>query len=61
MGAPKSAITPSPVYWLIVPSNRWTSAVISSKHRSTMRCTSSGSSFSARVVKPAMSAKRTVT
>src|SRR5881409_3748629 len=40
MGAPKSAMTPSPVYWLIVPSNRWTSAVISSKQRSMMPCTS---------------------
>ena len=37
MGAPKSAITPSPVYWLMVPSNRWTSAVMSSKQRSMMR------------------------
>src|SRR2546430_7308260 len=61
MGAPKSAMTPSPVYWLIVPSNRWTSAVISSKQRSMMPCTSSGSSFSASVVNPATSAKRTVT
>src|SRR5712691_4465823 len=54
-------MTPSPVYWLIVPSNRCTSAVISSKQRSMMPCTSSGSSFSASVVNPATSAKRTVT
>ena len=61
IGAPKSAITPSPVYWLIVPSKRWTSAVISSKQRSMIAVHSSGSSLSASAVKPAMSAKRTVT
>src|SRR5262249_33115818 len=61
MGAPNSAITPSPVYWLTVPSNRGTSAVISSKHRSMIRWTSSGSSFSAMGVKPATSVKSTVT
>ena len=41
-----------PVYWLIVPSKRCTSAVISSKQRSMIRCTSSGSRRSASVVKP---------
>jgi hypothetical protein len=61
IGAPNSAITPSPVYWLIVPSNRCTSAVIRSKQWSMIWCTSSGSSFSAMVVNPATSAKRTVT
>src|SRR5207253_5074420 len=61
IGAPKRAITPSPVYWLIVPSNRCTSVVISSKQRSMIRCTSSGSSRSASVVNPATSAKSTVT
>ena len=60
-GAPKSAMIPSPVYWLIVPSKRCTSAVISSKQRLMMRWTSSGSSFSASVVKPATSPKSTVT
>ena len=31
MGAPNRAITPSPVYWLMVPSKRCTSAVMSAK------------------------------
>ncbi len=61
IGAPNSAMTPSPVYWLIVPSKRWTSAVMRSKQPLMMRWTSSGSSFSARRVKPATSAKSTVT
>jgi len=28
IGAPKSAITPSPVYWLMVPSKRCTAAAL---------------------------------
>src|SRR5438132_4487034 len=60
-GAPSRAMTPSPVYWLIVPSKRCTSAVMPSKQRLIMSCTTSGSSCSASVVKPATSANSTVT
>ena len=54
-------MTPSPVYWLMVPSKRCTSVVMPSKQRLMISCTTSGSSCSASVVKPATSANRTVT
>src|SRR5215831_973008 len=47
IGAPNRAMTPSPVYWLMVPSKRCTSAVIRSKQRLMRSCTTSGSSCSA--------------
>ena len=61
IGAPKSAITPSPRNWLIVPSQRWTAARITSKTRSMMPWTSSGSRRSDIAVKPDTSENITVT
>src|SRR5712691_1031644 len=61
MGAPNSAITPSPVYWLMVPSKRCTSVVMSPKQWSMTSCTTSGSRPLAKATKLAVSAKSTVT
>src|SRR5262249_12542575 len=52
---------PSPVYWLIVPSKRWTPGERIAKKRSMILCHSSGSSCSARSIEPFTSAKSTVT
>ena len=60
-GAPKRAMTPSPVNWLMVPSYLWISSMRILKQPSMIPWISSGSSFSEMVVKFATSAKRTVT
>jgi hypothetical protein len=52
---------PSPVYWLIVPSKRWTPPDRIAKKRSMILCHSSGSTCSERSIDPFTSAKRTVT
>ena len=61
IGAPKSAITPSPRNWLTVPSYAWTEARMISKHRSMISWTASGSSRDASEVKPEISVNSTVT
>ena len=45
MGAPKSAMMPSPVYWLTVPSKRCTPSARMWKKRSRIRCHSSASTW----------------
>ena len=47
---------PSPVYWLTVPSNRWTPSVRISKKPFRIRCHSSGSTCSASSIEPLTSA-----
>src|SRR5882724_2956689 len=61
MGAPNSAMTPSPRNWLTVPSYRCTSARISSKTRVIKPWTFSGSRRSLSDVNPETSANITVT
>ena len=61
MGAPNSAMIPSPRNWFTVPSYRCTSASISSKARVMRAWTSSGSRREAIEVKPETSTKSTVT
>jgi hypothetical protein len=61
MGAPKSAMIPSPVYWLTVPSKRWTPSVRIAKKRSMISCQVSGSRSSLSSMELVTSAKSTVT
>src|SRR6202158_6000532 len=61
MGAPNSAMMPSPVYWLTVPSKRCTPSVRMAKKRSRIVCHASGSSCSASSIDPFTSANNTVT
>src|SRR6266550_2169818 len=60
-GAPKIAITASPMNFSTVPPNFSSSERIRAKYGVRIARTSSGSSRSARAVKPTRSAKRTVT
>src|SRR5438093_1101360 len=60
-GAPKSAITASPMNFSTVPPKRSSSYRSRSWYGRSIASTSSGSSCSARAVKPTRSAKRTVT
>ena len=61
MGAPKSAMMPSPVNWLTVPSKRWIASSRCWKQPSITPCRSSGSRRAESSVKPAQSTKTTVT
>ena len=60
-GAPKSAITPSPVNWLIVPSKRCTPSARIRNQVSRSWCQASSPSRFESSVEPAMSANSTVT
>jgi predicted ATPase len=60
-GAPKSAMMPSPITWLTVPSYRCTASIISSRTRSMTGPISSGSRSPTASIMPWMSAKSTVT
>ena len=60
-GAPKTAITASPMNFSTVPPNASISERTRAKYGVRIARTSSGSSFSARAVKPTRSAKSTVT
>src|SRR5437870_244815 len=59
--SPKSAMTPSPVYWLATPPERWMAPPTASKYRLRKNTTSYGSRCSASRVKRRRSAKRTTT
>src|SRR5215475_898570 len=61
IGAPNSAITPSPVYWLIVPSKRWIASASSAKKRSSTRCHPSAPARSESRTESITSTKSTVT
>jgi len=61
IGAPKSAMQPSPRNWFTVPSCWCTAARMTSNIRSMIPCTSSGSSRSDIAVNPDTSVNSTVT
>src|SRR5262245_19469199 len=57
----KSAMIPSPMTWLTVPSYRWTASIISSSTGSRILRASSGSRSASSSIEPLRSANRTVT